>query len=319
MARQLTIVRFAIFLCAIWVPSLALAQPADGGSAREGANQGVAVTAPRSREAIENFVAAFATPTHMTGKIARWESGICPLTVGQQPAVTKFVTQRIKEVAALVGVPVDASPSCAPNIDIVFTKIPQELLDNIRKHQPDYLGYATSAAEMEKLATVTRPLQAWYATQTKDRQGLSRIDKAMRNGEGAPMSCFTCVGRGGPTEYLPDANYLAVTGDRISDGVRSAFYHVVIVADINRLSGYEAGPLADYIAMLALTQLNSLDTCQSLPSVENMLAKGCESKTGALTANDIAYLRGLYKMSPDRISLISQKSDIADRMNQSLP
>jgi hypothetical protein len=126
------------------------------------------------------------------------------------------------------------------------------------------------------------------------------------------------VGRGGPTEYLPDANYASVSGDHISDGVRSVFYHIIIVADINRLKGYEAGPLADYVAMLALAQLNSLDTCQELPSIENMLAKGCEAKTGVLTGNDIAYLRGLYGMSPDRMQRATQMSEIADRMSQTL-
>jgi len=132
------------------------------------------------------------------------------------------------------------------------------------------------------------------------------------------MPCFTCLSRGAPTEYLSDATYAGVTGSRVSDGVRSAFYHIIIVADINRLTGYEAGPLADYIAMLALTQLNSLDTCQQLPSIVNMLAKGCEAKAGVLTENDIAYLRGLYKMSPDRRLLATQKGEIADLMSETL-
>jgi hypothetical protein len=61
---------------------------------------------------------------------------------------------------------------------------------------------------------------------------------------------------------------------------------------------YEIGSIADYISMLALTQLNSLDTCQQLPSIVNMLAPGCDRKSNALTDSDTAYLRGLYKMSP---------------------
>src|SRR3954470_21682465 len=86
-------------------------------------------------DTIAQFVSAFATPTHVTGKVARWRSGICLLTVGQQPAVTKFVTDRVKEVAVMVGAPVNASPTCAPNIEIVFTTLAQPLLDNVRAHQ----------------------------------------------------------------------------------------------------------------------------------------------------------------------------------------
>jgi hypothetical protein len=37
-----------------------------------------------------------------------------------------------------------------------------------------------------------------------------------------------------------------------------------------------------------------------------------------MTANDLAYLNGLYGMNPDRLQLITQKNDIADRMAQAL-
>ena len=43
-----------------------------------------------------------------------------------------------------------------------------------------------------QLATVTRPIQAWYTTQTRDLRGMSRIDSALRQGEGVAMPCFTC-------------------------------------------------------------------------------------------------------------------------------
>ena len=262
--------------------------------------------APTQPEAIAQFVGNFVTPTHATGKMARWETGICPLTAGQQPAVTKFVTERVKQVAALVGAPVNSAPDCKPNIEIVFSRIPQDLLDNIRDHQRDYLGYAESSADVLKLSTVTRPIQAWYTTQTVDQRGRGRIDSARSSSARAS------------TETLGDATFVRATGSLITEGVRSTFYHVIIVADDTRLTGYEAGPMADYIAMLALTQMNSLDICQPLFSIETMMAKGCETKNGKLTDNDIAYLRGVYRMSPDRKLLSSQKNDIVDVMNQAL-
>ena len=297
-----------IFSATIVAPSLTLAQPAASGA--------------RSREDIQNFVDNFATPTRMTGKIARWEDGVCPRTVGQRPAIAKIVTQRVKDLAAFVGAPVNDSPSCTPNIEIVFTSSPQDLLKNVRARDADFLGFAESSAERDRLATVTRPIQAWYTTQTRDLHGLNRIDSAMRPGEGVALPCFTCTGRSsgssGPTEYLPGAAYANVTGNRVNDGVRSAFYHILIVADPSKLQDHGIGALADYIALLALTQIASLDSCQLLPSIENMLAQGCETKTQMLTVNDVAYLRGLYKMSADRRLLATQKGEIADGMGQVL-
>lgn len=273
---------------------------------------------PAPREAVDSFVDAFVTPTRMTGKIARWEDGVCPRTVGQRPAIANIVSQRVKDLAAFAGAPVNPSPSCTPNIEIVFTATPQELLNNIREHDADYLGFAETTAQRNELATVTRPIQAWYTTQTRDLRGMNRIDSAQRRGEGVAMPCFTCGRGGGTTAYLPGATYASVTGNRIDDGVRSAFYHILIVADPGKLQDHGIGPLADYIAVLALTQINSLDTCQQLPSIENMLAQGCAAKTDMLTKNDAAYLRGLYQMSADRTLLATQKSEIADRMNTAL-
>jgi hypothetical protein len=69
--------------------------------------------------------------------------------------------------------------------------------------------------------------------------------------------------------------------------------------------------------LLVLTQLDSLDTCQQLPSIVNLLSQGCAQKPNALTDNDLAYLRGLYKMGPDRTARI-QQDEIAYQMEQAL-
>ena len=47
----------------------------------------------------------------------------------------------------------------------------------------------------------------------------------------------------------------------------SDLYHVIIVVEPARLEDYEIGTLADYIALLALTQMSSLDACQPLASI----------------------------------------------------
>ena len=69
--------------------------------------------------------------------------------------------------------------------------------------------------------------------------------------------------------------------------------------------------------MLALTRLNSLDTCQQLPSVVNILAPDCDVKVGGITAVDLAYLNGLYRMAADK-GLLFQQNDITDRMKVAL-
>jgi len=287
------------------------------------AQENVTVTATKSREVVEKFVKAFAAPTKLSGKIARWESGICPVTVGQPAQVTALVTQHVKEIAAAVGAPISSLKSCTPNIQIVFTTTPQALLNNVRKDDPDYLGYATSNEQRDALAAVTRPIQAWYLTETIDLDGMKKIDSGKRLGTGITMSNFSAfslpssIGINRDPIYLPDATYARVTGNRINDGVRTGFNHILIAVDSGKLGGKRFGPLADYIAMLALTQLNALDTCQQLPSIVNILAPNCDQNVDGITQTDLAYLHGLYAMGSDK-SLVFQQNDIADTMTVAL-
>ncbi len=59
------------------------------------------VTAPRQRpeKALDNFIIAHAKATPTIDKIARWRSGICPLTIGLPGKLNRYVTERIVRVA----------------------------------------------------------------------------------------------------------------------------------------------------------------------------------------------------------------------------
>jgi len=273
-------------------------------------SENVTVTATKSREVLGKFTKAFATPTIILGKIARWERRICPVVVGQNPHFTAFIMQRVKYVALAAGAPVITDASCKPNIEIVFTTTPQALLDNVRKNDPVYLGYATTIAQQVALAAVTRPIQAWYTTETIDLNGARSLDNGRSLGEGIEI-------------FRKSQNPIFVSkvtrsnGNRINDGVHSGFNHILIVIDTAKLGGEKIVPLADYISMLALTQPSALDACQELPSVVNLLAQNCRDVADGLTQFDLAYLQGLYKMAADR-SMILQRNEIADAMTDIL-
>ena len=255
--------------------------------------ESVTVTGTRSREVLHNFVQSFAAPARISGKLVRWQDGVCPVTVGLKDQFTKFISQHVKDVAAQVGAPVNGRAGCRANIEIVFTTTPQQLMDNVRSHQALFLGYHDSSAQADALAKVTHPIQAWYTTETRDLRGKSVLDSALLQGTGQQSNVQ------GDSSQL-EWGAAAVTGSRLGDGKSSAFYHVIVVAEPARLKDYEIGTLADYIAMLALTQLNTLDACQPLPSVINLLARDCDRPASRLTANDLGFLKGLYKMSIGR-------------------
>jgi len=306
-----------VFSSALLAASDVVAQPAASRV------ENVTVTGTRSREAIEGFVQSLATPTRAIEKVARWQQGICPRVVGLRPAFLTFITKRLKDVAAQVGVPVNNSISCETNIVIVFTTAPQALIDNVKQKQPGLLGYSDNHEQLDKLATVTRTIQAWYTTATEDAYGRVTVDTGKTAGQGLVLSVpcnqlYQGLALGGICTFQPSgAHGASVTGSRLGDGLRSGLYNVIIAADPTKLLDYEIGTLSDYIAMLVLAQVNVPDTCQPLASITNLLAANCTSKPSALTDNDLGYLRALYKMSPDR-NIQVQRNEMAYQMQQSL-
>jgi hypothetical protein len=77
-----------------------------------------------------------------------------------------------------------------------------------------------------------------------------------------------------------------------------AFGSTLVIVDLRRTDAATLGLLADYAAMMALAEprAGALDRCQALPSVMDLFAGGCPSRTApqGLTLADNAYLTALY-------------------------
>jgi hypothetical protein len=99
--------------------------------------------------------------------------------------------------------------------------------------------------------------------------------------------------------------------------VSSEFSHVVIVVEPAKLLEHEIGTLADYIALLALSQIQPPDNCQELPTILNLLVAGCSAPPRALTGVDFAYLRALYKVTPTA-NFRGQRGEMIYQMDKSL-
>jgi hypothetical protein len=85
------------------------------------------------------------------------------------------------------------------------------------------------------------------------------------------------------------------------------------------VAGDSLRSISDYIAMLALTRMGSLDACSELPSIIDLLSSGCDArdKPQALTDADTAYLKALYS-SDLEMNLNIEQVDMRDRMVMSI-
>jgi hypothetical protein len=272
-------------------------------------------------KAIDSFVKSYATPSVNIGKIPRWRSGICPLTVGLTPGLNLGVSALLRQVAAQVGAPVAAKEGCNTNVTVIFTRTPQAVLDDMAKNHEDMLGFH-EVSQTRRLATMTHPVQAWYVTATRDNNGFLFVDSASRSPE--------CEGDLDELYHIPyftpewiavfhrvyrSCKGLHVTGDRVNDGMRSELAAVTIVVDAGRLGETGMKQVANYVAMLALSQTKAYETCQPLVSIVNVMTPGCSEtlKPDTLSETDLAYLSALYRMDPDRM-LQFQQSSIAHQM-----
>jgi len=287
----------------------ALALPARADDAPAPPVENVIVTAPAQRpeDALNTFIIAHAAPSPLLRKIARWKTGICPVTIGLPDRFGAFITQRIIRVAMLAGVPLDKREPCRPNVAVLATDKPQALLDFVRDRRPALLGFHYRPRR-QALATMRFPVQAWYSTATEDFDGFISAD--LPSGD---MGYGVMSTRG-------EIPMLHVRGSRaMGDGLRSEFTTAIILVDISKIAGQEIGALADYVAMLALSQAPSYDGCQPVPTITNLMAPGCAAglKPDGLTDIDATYLRGLYKMDAGR-TYLGERGSIAFEMKKDL-
>lgn len=253
----------------------------------------ITVTGKRLPAIVRRFVEGATMPSPI-GQVSRWKIAICPLTTGIRPSFAAFVSQRVRDIGTEIGARVDADPRCSPNLQIIFTERPQEMLDTIRTKLPALLGYYY-LPQAKELATIRNPIQGWYATGTRDRNGHLEVD--------SPYAVTTAT----------------VEGSRIRTGLRSEFVAVTVVIDMVVVENQEIGAIADHIAMLAFSQAKAFERCREVPSITNMLLD-CDTnlKATALSRYDRAYLKALYAITDRDTPSHLLDGDIAFEMRKYL-
>jgi len=278
------------------------------------------------RKQTYNFVQALTATSVKLDQVARWDQAVCVTVQGLPAAANAEVKARVEEVAGALKVGV-LQGGCKPNVQIFFTDQPQPFLDRIADQDEKMLGY-WHHTDREKLKTVTRPIQSWYVTGTAGDGGNVVGMQFAAKGVHAWNSGPTRPGTFGrqPHGWQPDDEDNVIPGstgcgDRpaFTSCLTSEFEHVLIVIDTKRAGEQNSGVIADYVAMLALSQPKTLDGCNVLPSVIDLFSKGCTGANGedGLTRSDVAYLSALYKMDLQSRKW-GQMTDMAGRMAEML-
>ena len=302
--------------------ALAQSQPAPAAKPAEAtAVAPVTVEAAAKPKVIQQQSHAFvekyaATPNAEVDQIGRWREPVCVQVEGLVSTQGRLVKARVEEVAKALGLPA-ARASCNANVEIIFTDKPQALLDSVAKRREQLLGYY-HRHDHDKLKAVTRPIQAWYVTATLGG-GADEAGALFAYGGGAEGGApILPIQTDKEVVDDPDNSPPASCGinHNFTSCLQSEFKNVFVVVDTNRVKGQDLGLLTDYLVMVALSQPKSLDGCNALQSVIDLLApQACSGRDqpDGLTAADAAYLTALYSADLEA-KKAGEQGDISNRM-----
>ncbi|HEX4740894.1 MAG TPA: hypothetical protein VH353_06155 [Caulobacteraceae bacterium] len=320
----------AVGLC-LTAATPAWSQTAEGAPPANTVAPLVVTPAPRLsnheiEKAADGFVRARTIVTKV-GRVARWRVPMCPVVDGLPPQMNAAINTRVREIAIAAGAPL-ARAACTPNnVEIEFTARPQELISLAQKRNWILPGYHF-ASQDKRVGAMDRPIKAWYVTATRS-YALGTAGAALTIGAGT-NSATAQAGAGsthvesGPVGAAIIDDPLGPTpgaepGSHLNDTLSSEFANVLVVVDQAKIAGASTEAIADYVALLALSQVADLDDCNQLPSVLDLLAKGCEPPRTPemLTASDLAYLKALYG-TETRLEASFSRGAMTTRLAQSL-
>jgi hypothetical protein len=270
------------------------------------------------------FVESHAAVSPAIHQMSRWKAKLCPSVTGLTPAADAYVTGRVEEIARHVGARTrGVDQKCQANVEIVFTSEPQKLLDHMAKDFPVLLGSSRSAGD----TSISRAIQPWYLTGTTSTAGFQPPTPDPNTpGDNAALLLSSSDPQSKSSVSKVDPDYgsgnqpSGVTGSYFTKGLTSELQHVFVIVDRGKVATLSVRAIADYVAMLSLTHMASLDTCSEFPSIIDLLSSGCggeREKPASLTDADTAYLKALYSSNRET-NLNLEQGDMRDQMIQTI-
>jgi hypothetical protein len=252
-------------------PAVQETPPASSPPAQDQSEQDVVVTGTLEREqAIRDFVGALTRDVPMTGQLARFEDTICPGVYGLIGQARETVVNRMRQVAAYVGLRLGGE-NCRPNVLLMVTRDKRAFLQRLANRYPQFFDDEQNSAR--RVLAQPGPVSAWHAT-------------ISLGANGQPLSTQGGFG----------VNRTMGSQGRIAASARPAFTAAAVVVESGALTGLSTIQLADYALMrgLARTDPHQL-TADSPPSILTAIEAPMGSAVPiTITRWDLGFLRGLY-------------------------
>jgi hypothetical protein len=215
-------------------------------------------------------------------------------------------------VAAYVGAPVQSNLQCEDNVQILFTSKPKEVMDEVMKWATatSTFGIRYSGGMKDLLAyRGDYAIQGWYIT-TRGGARVLNTDVALVGLDVLPV--WPQIAQ----KYLGSNAIGTRLGGSSGSGI--GIGTVILIVDTTKVGGYSIGTIADYLAMLTLSVVQSPDHCDPLPSILDLMSSSCGTRAmpTAITAGDLAFLKALYYRNTGLGPSLSRAAIQDDMMRQ---
>ena len=220
--------------------------------------------------------------------LARWDKKICIGAANFDARYAQMLVDRVSSVALSLGLE-SGEPGCRPDVMIVASAQPDAdaqriIRDDPYGFHPAQGGTDLGRAALRRFQDSDAPVRWWQVSM--------------------PVSADT----GEVAIRLIDEEPPTVSGrlaSRISSNIRDDLARVLIVIDSTKMQNVSFSGLADYVALLALAQIDPEADTSAFPSVLNLFDSS-RTLTG-FTDWDRDYLQGLYAAKRD-VALPSQQA-----------
>jgi hypothetical protein len=163
-----------------------------------------------------------------------------------------------------------------------------------------------------------RPVRWWHISQKTTADGLVMSDeRSSPTSNSAITAAQTLANPTSPTTGDGMSNTVThrADGTRLRRETRQDFNYVLVIVDLNRLSGAPLSAVADYIAFVSLAQINPDVNVTGFPTILNLFsATDASARPAELSDWDLDYLDGLYHVTRNSRSANAQQGEIARRM-----
>lgn len=266
----------------------------------------IVVEGRRLEEMASEFVGEISAPNNRRG-LARWHDGVCVGAANLTSHVAQGLVDRVSKVALDLGV-APGEPGCDPNIMVVATADGAALADAMVKRSPRSFDVGST-----QMAQGSRALDAFRTSDAAVRWWTVSMPVNSETGERA----IRLAGDIDPATNQPTAPRVGIfAASRLTSQIRDDLYQTLVIVDVERLGHTTFDQLADYVAMVALAQIDAEGETGAFNTVLNIFDD--PTATPGLTTWDQAYLHALYGAEQNRVNPNAQKRVVTGLLTRQL-